>query len=191
MLIVGERRPEEETERRTSPSEQVEAEPAPEPSDEDDGISGAFFAGIALAVLAVVVGLSRARRATVPDLEDDEDLDDADDPPAAPLRQAADVSLDALLGERDPRRAVVAAYVRVQALFAGGGLPRRTSETEREYLARVLGHYGAAAEPARRLTELFEAARYGVAPVDEDMRSQAIAAAHALRDGATARAGTP
>jgi hypothetical protein len=135
-------------------------------------------------VTVVAIGAARSPRPAPPsDVDDDDDFDEL---PAIPLRRAVEASLDALESERDPRRAIVAAYARVQSLLASDGLPRRPSETEPEYLTRVLAHYGAAAEPAGRLTELFVWARYGAGAVDEQMRSDAIAAARALRDGATA-----
>jgi hypothetical protein len=131
---------------------------------------------------------ARAGRGPADDADDDSD--DEDLPAIDPVQAIAEASLDALSAETDPRRAVIAAYARVQALLAGEGLPRNPSETEPEYLTRVLRHFGAAAAPAGRLTELFQAARYGSAPVDERMRAEAIEAASALRDGAMARAGS-
>ena len=189
LLVFGDRPPPEESPPTTgSPTESVGGNPSAVALEESDGPSAAFYAGVALAIAVVLVAAARAGRGPAVDADDE---DDEDEPPAAgPVQAAAEASLDALFAEPDPRRAVIAAYARVQALLAGEGLPRAPSETEPEYLTRVLRHYGAAAAPARRLTELFEAARYGSAPVDERMRAEAIDAASALRDGAMARSGS-
>jgi hypothetical protein len=185
LLVFG-RRPHPE---QTKPTDRV-AKQSREVAAAKHGSSGptslpiAFYVGAVLAVTAVVVGAARSPRTpAVADMDEGEDVDEL---PPIPLRRAVEASLDALEGERDPRRAILAAYARVQSLLASDGLPRRVSETEPEYLARVLEHYGAAAEPAARLTELFVWARYGAGEVDEHMRIDAIAAARALRDGATA-----
>jgi hypothetical protein len=185
LLVFG-RRPHPE---HTKPTDRTakqsqEAAAAKHSSSGPSGLPIAFYVGAALAVTAVVVGAARSPRApAVVDVDEDEAIDDL---PPIPLRRAVEASLDALESERDPRRAILAAYARVQSLLASDGLPRRASETEPEYLARVLEHYGAAAQPARRLTELFVWARYSAGDVDEQMRTDAIAAARALRDGATA-----
>jgi hypothetical protein len=183
--------------RRDEPRERRRADPAAEESssdrsstapDDQRNVSVAFYAGLALAGAVVVIGIARAGGRKEPSVDGYEPEED-EVSPAEMLLTAVDESLDALEGEPDPRRAIVAAYVRVQAILARDGMPRRISETEPEYLRRVLRHYGAAAEPARRLTELFERARYGVGVVDEGMRTEAIAAARAIRDGATVRSG--
>ena len=62
------------------------------------------------------------------------------------------------------------------------------SETPTEYLQRIFVMSGAAAPPARALTGLFERARYSDRPVDEAMRSEAIAALGSLRQGLLAGA---
>ncbi|MBV9950927.1 MAG: DUF4129 domain-containing protein [Acidimicrobiia bacterium] len=176
---------------RTKPSDGVakQSQETTATKHRSDGRSGtpiAFYLGAVLAVSAVVIGVARSPRSTAA-ADVDEDVE-PDDLPPKPLRRAVEASLDALEGERDPRRAILAAYARVQTLLASDGLPRRVSETEPEYLTRVLEHYGAAAEPAGRLTELFVWARYGAGEVDERMRRDAIRAARALRDGAAAGA---
>jgi hypothetical protein len=187
-LFVFGRRPDPE---RTKPADRTakqsqDAEAARRTSSGASGLPIAFYVGAALAVAAVAVGVARSPRTpTTVDVDEDEETGEL---PPIPLRRAVEASLDALEGERDPRRAILAAYARVQSLLASDGLPRRASETEPEYLTRVLEHYGAAAEPAGRLTELFVWARYGAGDVDEAMRADAIAAARALRDGATAGA---
>ena len=60
-------------------------------------------------------------------------------------------------------------------------LGRRPSETEGEYLGRALGALGAQGAALHRLTELFAVARFSDDPVDEAMRSEALAALEQIR----------
>jgi hypothetical protein len=83
--------------------------------------------------------------------------------------------------EPDPRRAVIACYLRLLEIAARHGPQRRQSETPTEYLRRALSVSQPAAVPARALTALFERARYSRQAMDESMRSEAIAALRALQ----------
>ena len=91
--------------------------------------------------------------------------------------------------EPDPRRAVIACYLQLLEVAARHGPERRGAETPTEYLRRVLAVPASAAAPATSLTELFERARYSRQPIDEPMRSDAIAALGALQKSLPA--GTP
>jgi NADH:ubiquinone oxidoreductase subunit 6 (subunit J) len=87
-----------------------------------------------------------------------------------------------LYAEKDPRRAIIAAYARVERLFATYGLPRDPSEAPLEYLDRVLPALRASGSALRRLTALFEWAKFSAHDVDQPMRDQAIEALVAVRD---------
>jgi succinate dehydrogenase/fumarate reductase cytochrome b subunit len=95
---------------------------------------------------------------------------------------ALDEALEDLRREPDPRRAVIAAYVRLERVLAANGLPRRTSETEEEFLARMLRALEISSSAAARLTALFERARFSTHVVDEGMKEDAILALEAVRD---------
>lgn len=97
--------------------------------------------------------------------------------------ELAELSVPDPSTEPDPRRAVVVCYLQLLDIAARHGPARRRAETPSEYLRRVLTANGAAAAPATSLTKLFERARYSRQPVDESMRTQAIAALGALRGG--------
>jgi Domain of unknown function (DUF4129) len=103
----------------------------------------------------------------------------------APVRETlAEVlgeTLDDLLRERDPRKAVIGAYVRMERTLAARGFPRRESEAPLEYLARILGIVGGSGHSARRLTRLFERARFSPHEIDEKMRDDAIESLIGLR----------
>jgi hypothetical protein len=102
--------------------------------------------------------------------------------------EGEDLGLDAVRRERNPRRAVIAAYALMERLMARDGLERGPHEAPMEYLGRVTlhGHRGAAS--VHRLTALFQRARFGHRQVDEEMRLRAIAAVEELDSGA---GGTP
>jgi hypothetical protein len=100
------------------------------------------------------------------------------------LLGALDESLDDLRRERDIRRAIIACYARMERALDRSGAPRRPQETPVEYLGRVLERI--AAEPGRRLTELFERAKFSLEQMGERDKNQAIAALEALRAGVSA-----
>jgi uncharacterized protein DUF4129 len=95
---------------------------------------------------------------------------------------ALDESLDDLRRERDLRRAIIAAYARMERAFAAAGMPRRPSEAPLEFLARALRSLDASASAVTRLTDLFEWAKFSPHEPDESMRDDAIAALEAVRD---------
>lgn len=101
---------------------------------------------------------------------------------AADLSRALDESLDDLRAERDPRRAVIAAYARLERVLAAHELPRRPSEAPLEYLARMLTAISVGDHAARQLTELFETARFSQHAVGPEMKEQAITALETVRD---------
>jgi hypothetical protein len=102
---------------------------------------------------------------------------------AAQLSAVLDDSLDDLLAERDPRRAVIATYARMERTLAGAGLPRAPAEAPLEYLGRVLRdllHTSAAA--VSKLTALFERAKFSHHEIDTGMKDEAIEALLSVRD---------
>ena len=76
---------------------------------------------------------------------------------------AGRAALDDLSG--DPRAAVVACYAAMEAALASAGAALRPAESPEELLARAVAEGRLPAEPGRRLTRLFLAARYSSAPV--------------------------
>jgi hypothetical protein len=106
--------------------------------------------------------------------------------PAQAVAAILDDTLEDLYDERDPRRAVVAAYARMERALAAHGLPRQESEAPAEYLERTLEELSASASSASRLTRLFEWARFSDHPVEPGMKTEAIQALEAVRDELTA-----
>jgi hypothetical protein len=98
------------------------------------------------------------------------------------LAEILDDTLDDLRAENDPRKAVIAAYSRMERSLASFGLPRRPFEAPGEYLTRVLEELRSGSPAARRLTELFERAKFSQHTVDAAMKDEAIDAVVTLRD---------
>jgi Domain of unknown function (DUF4129) len=107
------------------------------------------------------------------------------------LASALDESIDDLRGDTDLRRAIVAAYARMETALAAAGVPRRPAEAPLEYLERVLLSLDASAEAVRRLTDLFEWARFSHHEPEPAMRDDAVDALIAVRDELRASELTP
>ena len=105
---------------------------------------------------------------------------------AAALSAALDESLDDLRAERDARRAVIAAYARMERTLGRHGLPRRPFEAPLEYLARVLHELRVRSGAVLALTELFERAKFSRHEIDAEMKDEAIGALIAVRDDLSA-----
>jgi hypothetical protein len=101
---------------------------------------------------------------------------------ATEIARAVDESLDDLRAEPDPRRAVIAAYARLERVLAAHDLPRRAAEAPLEYLARMLSELDVSERAARTLTDLFERAKFSQHAVEPEMKEQAIAALETVRD---------
>jgi membrane protease YdiL (CAAX protease family) len=106
---------------------------------------------------------------------------------AKELAAALDESLDDLRAEKDPRRAVIAAYARLERVLAAHRLPRRPSETPNELLARLLPDLGVESGSIRRLIDLYTWAKFSHHDVHADMKNEAIAALEQARDELRAR----
>lgn len=83
--------------------------------------------------------------------------------------------------EPDPGRAIRYGYATVEQRLAELGVERRESETEQELLTRALPALPTARSSLIRLTTLFESARFGVEPMTESLRAEAITAVETLR----------
>jgi hypothetical protein len=91
-------------------------------------------------------------------------------------------AIDDLEAEPDARRAVIAAYARMETVLARNGLKRRPSETPVEYLRRILLGLTSRGDAVSRLTLLFEQAKFSRHPIDAAMKQDAIGALREIRD---------
>ena len=97
------------------------------------------------------------------------------------LVRGIDAGIEDLEGITDPREAILAAYARMQSLAELAGVDRRLSDTPHELLARLLHDHRVEISSARRLTELFERAKFSERPVGETTRREAIEALRHIR----------
>jgi hypothetical protein len=97
-----------------------------------------------------------------------------------------DDTLDDLRAEPDPRRAVIAAYARMEHGLGTLGIERLLSETPFEYLARVLERLSVSDQAARALTDLFLRAKFSAAPVTDAMKEEAVSSLETIREEARA-----
>ena len=145
--------------------------PTIDPASIDWLVVGLVFVAalVGFAILAAV--LVRPQGRSLPELEARKELE-----------RMLDETLDDLRRERDPRRAVIAAYARMERSLGSYGLPRRAAEAPLEYLGRVLAALTGSGAAARRLTRLFERAKFSEHSIDAKMKEDAIAAVGAVRD---------
>jgi hypothetical protein len=98
------------------------------------------------------------------------------------LESLLDDTLDDLYATKDPRAAIIAAYARMEQLFAARGFARDPAETSMEFLARCVGELRASGAALGRLTGLFQRAKFSTHEVDSAMRDEAIEALTQVRD---------
>jgi len=94
-----------------------------------------------------------------------------------------DDAIDDLEAEPDARRAVIAAYARMEAVLGRNGFQRAPSETAIEYLRRVLLGLTSRGDAVARLTGLFQQAKFSNNEIDGAMKQDAIGALCEIRDG--------
>jgi Domain of unknown function (DUF4129) len=90
------------------------------------------------------------------------------------LLEEIDAGIDDLESIEEPRAAVIACYRRLQRAASEAGVERRASDTPFELLHRLLQHDSVPEERARRLTVLFEEARFSTGTIDDRMRREAL-----------------
>ena len=98
-----------------------------------------------------------------------------------PMAEAVDESIEALRAIADPRQAIVAAYSSMETSLTRAGVPRGRADTPLEFLARALSAVLGTSPDARRLTHLFEFAKFSRHEVDESLRSDALLALQNIR----------
>jgi hypothetical protein len=133
-------------------------------------VLGSLLLGIVVTTAAAVAHGRRNREA----LDEEAQL-------ARALDEVLADSLDDLRAERDPRKAVIRAYARMEQTFAAYGVPREGHETPLEYVARVLDSLRVSSFAVRRLVQLFERAKFSPHAIESSMKDDAIEALAGLR----------
>lgn len=186
--------------------------PGPTPTmDHATGAStaGAWFARVLLtllvvAVLVVVVFALRRLRSSARGADDVVEIDrtehavalGADEVDAAAelpaLREGFDRAAQALRDEREPRDAVVQAWLGLEEAARDAGVSRRPSETATELTTRLLARVSSDEQAARTLRDLYLRVRFGgyePGPADVATAREALAALVAAWTGPQRPAG--
>jgi Domain of unknown function (DUF4129) len=150
----------------------------PKPSN-TGGASFDWTLAIGLLGLLVVGGAIyyvRARARPMPEpllLEDDVKEE---------LTAALSDAIEDLRNEPDARRAVIAAYARMEGVLARRGHQRNPAETPVEYMSRILLSLRVRGGAVRELTELFERAKFSTHEIDDTMKERAISSLLSVRE---------
>ncbi len=107
---------------------------------------------------------------------------------AEQLADVLDETVDDLRAEPDARRAVIAAYARLERALAAAGVQRKRQETAAEYVPRVLAGLEVDGGAVHSLTELFTTAKFSNHPVGEPEKLAAVSALERIRDDLRAAA---
>ncbi|MEN9645684.1 MAG: hypothetical protein RL238_2353 [Actinomycetota bacterium] len=94
------------------------------------------------------------------------------------------------LHEGEPRNAIVACWMQLEAEASWAGLPRLDHETSTEYVQRVIAVASVDAAPITELGALFREARFSEHDIDESHRAAAIAALERVERALLSRIGT-
>ncbi len=109
-----------------------------------------------------------------------------DEPPPTQGREQVIAAVEAGLSDlddsdTDPRRAVIACWVRLEHAAAAAGTPRHVGDTPTELVIRLLAGHAVSAAVLYPLAEVYRLARYAKHTVDNTMRDQARAALQQVR----------
>ena len=110
----------------------------------------------------------------------------ADEAPAPGRREAVLAAVEAGLSgleddDADPRRAVIACWLRLEEAAAAAGTPRKPGDAPADLVLRLLAAHQVSAAVLIRLAEVYRLARYATHAVDAGMRDSARAALRQLR----------
>jgi hypothetical protein len=83
--------------------------------------------------------------------------------------------------DQDPRRAVIACWLRLEQAAAAAGTPRQPGDTPGDLVGRLLAEQQVDASVLAELAAVYREARYAVHTVDERMRTDARTALQRLR----------
>jgi hypothetical protein len=106
------------------------------------------------------------------------------------IRDAVGDTIEAMLTDPDPQRAVIGAYARLLEALSASGVRRQEHEAPLEHLRRVLAGLRVRPRPLRQLIELFEIARFSTRPLTAQHREQALTCLRSAATDLTAEAPT-
>ncbi|HEV7711692.1 MAG TPA: DUF4129 domain-containing protein [Asanoa sp.] len=167
---------------------------AAEPSELPGWLAPAAAVLCAVVVLAVIVlvvwllvrdGLRRLRRRPVRYAEEMQAAPNADQVVAAVDAGLTDLSDT----DGDPRRAVIACWLRLEQAAAAAGTPRQVGDSPTDLVARLLHAHQISADVLAALANVYREARYATHAVDDRMRAQARSALQRIRTELTSSPG--
>src|SRR5262245_15962537 len=100
---------------------------------------------------------------------------------ASPLVAAVEETLEDLRAQRDVRAAIIGAYRRFELALAAVRMPRAAWQTPAEFMRAALTEVAVPAPAVRRLTTLFELARFSDRPLGTEARDDACDCLDAVR----------
>ena len=144
----------------------------------------AFLVICALAVRAIV--RDRQHRRGVGPVQFSPTITSARNDVVAALDAGIEELIDA---DNDPRRSVIACWVRLEQAAASAGIVRATGDSPTDLVGRLLATQRVDARALAGLAAAYREARYATHTVDDRMRREAIEAVHRLRTDLGAPAG--
>jgi hypothetical protein len=91
--------------------------------------------------------------------------------------------------DTDPRRAVIACWVRLERAAAAAGTPRETGDSPTDLVTRLLAGHQVSRQTLEGLAFVYREARYATHPIGEQTRQGAIEALRQLRAELALRGG--
>jgi len=157
-------------------------------------VVAALAAGIALAAVLWFAMRALGRllansdaRPLGPTLEVTAPVPEAEPAQSRALSEQISLALGDLEGADDPRRAIMACWLHLEAAAATSGIERLPTETSGEFVRKVLGGRDRASIALDRLHGLYLRARFSAVPVGDAERDAARDALERLRLGAGLR----
>lgn len=133
-------------------------------------------------ILATIAWFVLSRRTAMPTRSRSERADDAVAPAPEEVREAVQAGIDELDDDSsDPRRAVIACWLRLESTAAMIGLERQPGDTPSDLVGRLLEVHQVSSGVLDRLADVYRQARYAPHVVDESMRIEARTALEQLR----------
>jgi hypothetical protein len=140
-----------------------------------------FFLGIVVALLVSMLrGMSPMKQSRLIVQRGDRKLNPRGD--EAEVLAAVDAGLTELSDtDVDPRRAVIACWVRLEGAAAGAGTPREIGDSPTDLVTRLLSAHRVSRPVLDGFAAVYREARYATHPIDERARQTALAALRQLR----------
>jgi Domain of unknown function (DUF4129) len=160
---------------------------------------GAAMTGLLIAVVAIIVGVflyvglryllfERVARRAILDQAASQPPDATAD--LAEVREAVRAGLSDIDAGGDPRRAVIACWLRLERLAAAAGTARLAADTPTDLVRRLLARHRVSEAALGRLAGAYRQARYAPAEVAGDLLETARQALHDIDSQLAAGAGS-